>query len=312
MSTTVPTVASTATVETVEQLLLDEAANFATINYIYVIESERLVGVISIRELFRTPKTMRVADLMVTNVVAVQVDEDQEVVARIAVQHSIKAVPVVDDAGRLLGVVAMDTILHIIRHETTEDFMHLAGATPDQVPGADLIDATARTHITKRLPWLLVGLIGGTVAAFVVSGFELVLAEYVAVAAFIPLVVYLADAVGGQILVIYIRSITLRPDLPLPQYLLREVRVNIVLGAVLAIAIAGISYLWHANVVLSVVLATSVYATVAAAMLIGLLLPWAFYRTGRDPAIASGPFATVIIDIVSLLIYFSVASLMLL
>ena len=313
MTDAVPIVGTTTTVAEVETILLEQADTFATINYIYVTDAAgALVGVVSIGELFGTSKQTTMRSVMKTKLYTVTADTDQELAARLAVAHNIKAIPVIDDARRLLGVVTADVILQIIKHETTEDFLRIAGATGDSSAAAALIDASATFHIKQRLPWLLVGLLGGTFAAFVVSSFETILAEQVAIAAFIPLVVYLADAVGGQILIIYIRSLALRPQLNMRSYFAREVSINLVLGVVLAIAIAVISYLWFGSGALSIVLLLSVFATVIAAMVIGLLLPWTFHLLGRDPAIASGPFATVIIDVISLLIYFSVATVLLL
>ena len=312
MYSAVPIVHTDATVTSVEDMLITAAADFATINYIYVVDEQHvLIGVFSIRELFRSEKAARVADFMHTTLVSVSPEVDQEEVVRQAIRHSIKCVPVLTSAGVLLGVVTMDTILDIIHHETTEDFLRLSGTTTDGEAPLQLITASAGTHIIKRLPWLVVGLFGGILAAAVVSGFEAVLLEYVVIAAFIPLIVYLADAVGSQIQLIFIRSLALRPHLSVWSYFFREVRINLVVGVVLALAIAAISFVWFADIRLSIILTISVLATVCAAMCIAVALPWFFHKTHRDPAIASGPFATVVIDVISLLIYFSVASLLL-
>lgn len=288
------------------------AKALACIDYVYIITSAgTLQGVISLRELLRADPDSRVADWESTEVVAVVVQEDQERVVHIAAAHSIKAVPVVSPDSVLVGVVTTDRLLQIINTEIHEDILHLSGTTPENQLALEGVSRYVRPQIIQRLPWLLIGLLGGSVAALVVGHFELLLAEYVILAAFIPLIVYMADAVGAQIQLLFIRRLTVDPHMRIAKYFKQEAQVTLIVALVLALVLAIITMGWTGDRIVAAVLSVSVLVTTLTAMTIAILLPWLFTWLGRDPAVASGPFGTVIIDILSLLIYFGVASLLL-
>lgn len=309
MTSKVPIISKDATVSDVEKLLLKKTDEFETINYIYLTDQyQRLKGVISIKELFRSPKEAKVSRLIIKDIASVRTHTDQEKVALLALKHNLKAVPVVDKDDRLLGVVPSDTILKILNTENIEDALHMVGAGKLENPAVSIIKAPALLHFKKRLPWLVLGLIGGIIAAFIVGFFERSLEEQIALAAFIPAIVYMADAVGAQVQTIFIRSLALQKSLDLKKYLWREVRVNIFLSLVLGGLIFLFSFLWLASLPLSFVLGFSVFLTVLSAMVIALGLPLFLQKIRFDPAVASGPFATVLRDIISLLIYFGIAA----
>jgi len=288
------------------------AATEATIDYVYLINTEGfLVGVVSLRELLCAPSGDSVATIAQSKVSSVTVLEDQEHIVHLAAAEGIKAVPVVTENKVLVGVVTTDEILRIINQEIQEDILHFSGTTPKENLLIPQVEQYVRPQILQRLPWLLVGLGGGTLAAFVVGYFEVLLAEYVILAAFIPLIVYLADAVGMQIQLIFIRRLTIDPKIAVGRYFRQEVQITFVIALVLSLIMAGVTSWWIGDQALVAVLSLAVLITTLAAMVIAVLLPWLFVKTGRDPAVASGPFGTVIIDILSLLIYFTVASVML-
>lgn len=300
------------TVRAVLQDIAQAAKSEACIDYVYIITSTgTLQGVISLRELLQANPGSLVADVWSTAVVSVNAEEDQERVVHLAAEHSIKAVPVVSRAGVLVGVVTTDQLLHIINTEMHEDILHLSGTTPQNQLALEGVSQYVRPQIIQRLPWLLIGLAGGTVAAFVVGHFEFLLAEYVILAAFIPLIVYMADAVGAQIQLIFIRRLTVDPQVRVGHYFKQEVQITLVVALVLALVMAAIAVGWTGDRLLAAILSVSVLATTLTAMAVAILLPWTFTLLGRDPAVASGPFGTVVIDILSLLIYFGVASLLL-
>ncbi len=313
MNRAVLRVSEQSTVKTAMETVQSSVQAVSSISYVYVVDRQGcLVGVCSIGELMKAHPEELITQVMQVDVISTTVDVDREVVAHLAVDKSIKAIPVVDEEQKLIGVISTDAIFKTLREETTEDFIRFAGISTEVPHIHSLLESTAVTQIKQRLPWLLIGLAGGIGAAVLVSGFEEVLDAHVAIAAFIPLVVYLADAIGSQIQIIFIRTLTLYPQLNVWGYFVKEVGVNITVGTVLAALLALISFVWLGDGWLSISLGLSVFATAITALCVAILLPWTLYIHDKDPAIASGPLATVIIDLVSLLIYFLVVSLLLL
>ncbi len=283
--------------------------DYETINYVYIIDNDgKLAGVFSIKELFKVQKSRLAVELMKKPVVIAHPHTHQERVAILAIDHNLKAIPVVDKENRFLGVVPSDTILEILHNENIEDFLRFAGIHKFKDPAKDIIHASAMTHFQKRLPWLLLGLLGGMAAALVVGVFEAALETQVLLAAFIPTVVYIADAVGTQTQTIFIRSIAIEQKLNVLNYITREAIVSFFLAIVLGLAGAGLSILWKKTPLLGAILGISIFMTTIIAAAIAIALPWLFLRFKSDPAIASGPFATAIRDVMSIIVYFLIAT----
>lgn len=296
------------TIGHVEARLIGESKSLETINYVYVVQDDgTLVGVFSIKELFRQPKTAHVRDIMKREPLTVYPKTNQARVARLAIKHSIKAVPVVDKQQHLLGVVPSDAIFHILEQEHTTNFLRLAGVHSPHMDGMELSRIPIASLFWRRFPWLIVGLLGGMGAAFVVEYFERASASEVLIIAFIPAVVYIADAVGSQTQTIFIRALALEEKLNVRLYAWREARVGMLLALSLGLIAGSLVFLrWQAGAV-GLVIATSFFVTILIAMTIALLLPLLFRKLKWDPAVASGPFATVIRDITTLVIYFTIA-----
>jgi len=307
----VPIIHPLATITEVENLLLKTAKKLETINYVYVVDSDqRLMGVLSIKELFRSPKATKVADVMHHELVTVRPHTDQERVALLSIEHNLKDIPVVDSENRFLGVVPSDTIMNVLHEENVEDLLKFAGVHSFQNSVKEIATAPAGIYFKKRFPWLIVGLGGGFIAASIVSAFETTLRLQLVLASFIPAIVYLADAVGTQTQTIFIRSLSLNQKLNLRSYITRETKVGIMIAIAIGVLVYGISFFfWTPSI--AIILGLSFIFTVLAAIAIALFLPWIFLKFRIDPAIASGPFATVIRDIMSLVIYLTIASLIL-
>lgn len=312
MTAKVPLADSNAIIADIEKMLFEKTKELETINYIYIVDKDKkFKGVISIKDVFLLPKLTPVSEVMIKDFVSVRSRTDQERVALLALRHNLKAIPVVDKENHLLGIIPSDVILNILHNENVEDVLRFAGIGKLKDPAISIIKAPVLLHFRKRLPWLIFGLLGGVAAAFIVEFFEDALKAQLVLAAFIPAVVYMADAVGAQTQTIFIRSLALDHRLNLRKYTGREVKVNLSLAFVLGIIISIISLLWWQSSLLGAILGISIFVTVLAAMAVAIFLPWLFSKTKHDPAIASGPFATVIRDILSLLIYFSIAQVML-
>lgn len=294
-----------------EKMLIEKSHNFETINYIYIVNKKKqLRGVLSIKEIFRTKKDTLVKSIMQKKVISVKTNTDQERTAVLSLKHRLKAIPVVDKENRLLGVIPFNVILDILHKEHIEDILYSAGIRKFKDPAVDIINASTKVHFKKRLPWLILGLFGGIIAAIIVGFFESILDSYIILAAFIPAVVYMADAVGAQAQTIFVRSIALDRDLNIKKYIKREINVNLLLGTILGILFYIIILIgWRENL-FGIILGISIFSTVIVSMIIAIALPSIFNKLNFDPAISSGPFATAIRDLTSLLVYFGIASLM--
>jgi len=165
--------------------------------------------------------------------------------------------------------------------------------------------------IKRRLPWLIIGVLGGTVTASIISSFEHVLSILLALAAFVPVLACLSDAVGTQSETLAVRSIALDPKLSLKSHFLRELTVAVSLASVCGLIISAVALIgWH-NTLLGLIVGLSMFLSILAAVLISTCLPFLLKRLDFDPAFASGPFATMISDIATVPVYFSLASLIL-
>ena len=211
--------------------------------------------------------------------------------------------PRIAEDGRLLGVVPPLALIDVLRREHIEDLHRLAGILRNHSGARDaLVDPPFR-NVARRLPWLLVGLVGSLVAALLVQRFEGTLEQEVAVAFFMPAIVYLADAIGTQTETMAVRALAAGPMM-LGRLLLRELAVGATIGLVLAACAVPLVLVLFARPGLALAVGVALLAAGTVATTIGLLFPWLLARAGRDPAYGAGPVATVVQDLLSLLIYF--------
>jgi magnesium transporter len=165
--------------------------------------------------------------------------------------------------------------------------------------------------VRHRFPWLLLGLFGGVMAAGIVGSFEETISQHLVLAAFIPLIVYMADAVGTQMEAFIIRDLAMHPRLPFRRYVLRQLSIIVLIGVLTSTLLYTGSLLVYRQAMVSLVLGVSLFAAIISSVLTGLIIPYAFGRFRMDPANASGPIATIIQDLLSVFIYFLVASTLL-
>ncbi len=308
----VPTASPKMTVGELQKQLTEHARHYASVAYVYLVSSDRvLVGVVSIKEIFtHSPQTLLAVIAKKTTVYATTGDT-AEGVALLAIDHNLKAVPVVDVATkRLLGVVTPDVIMDILHHGRTRDALRRAGTESFDDAKESLLSGTPLLHIRKRLPWLLLGLFGGLIAAMIVRHFEAELATELLIVAFIPLVVYLADAVGSQTEIIFVRAIALEPQLAefkrFRSYFAREMIVSFALASILGCLMIGLTSWWFVAPELSGMLFIAIIVTLLFSTIVALVIPYIAVRLRYDPALTSGPVATVIRDVLTLVLYFVV------
>lgn len=284
-----------------------------TINYIYVVDRQNhLIGVFSIRDVFQKPADTMLFQIIKRQIIKVLPEIDQERVAYLALKHNLKAIPVVNKDGFLLGAVPSDQILKILHHEMREDLLKHAGIMefePDETIAG--IEVPSQKLIKLRLPWLILGLFGGLLAAVLVESFEITLKSYIILAAFIPVMVYMADAVGAQSQILFIRGMAINHHLDLKKYFFKELKIGIIIALICGMLLSLIALSWKGLLNLGIIVGASLAATCFFAVLIALVIPLILRKINIDPAAGSGPIATLIRDILSLFIYFEIATLLL-
>lgn len=283
------------------------------VNPIYVVgEKEKLIGVFPIKDLFRhsgKTKVRRIAkkELLVT----VAPESHQEEAVYLALQHHLEAIAVVDKQGRMLGVMPTDKILTLLYRELREDILRLAGIHRSHVDFDNILEMPITLAVEHRLPWLILGLLGGLVAAYIIGHFEETLEKNLILASFIPLVVYLSDAVQTQLGAFAIRDLALFRKFDFWRYFLKQFFAVSLLAFILGGVLFLITFLLYQRGDMALVLSSTVIIAVLSALLTGLLIPFILRKFKFDPANASGPIGTIVQDILSVLIYFGVASLFL-
>jgi len=303
VSTRVPIVDPDASGATIRSSIMDRQFDSATA--IAVCEDERLVGVIKIEALLSAPPEAKAADLMDRDPPVVAAGTDQEAAAWSAVHRRESTLAVVDENGRFVGLIPADRIFGVLLEEHDEDMARLGGF----LKGASSARLASREPITRRfwhrVPWLMLGLVGAFLAAGIVGSFESELEENVILAFFLPGVVYMADAVGTQTETLVVRGLSV--GVSIKEVVRREILTGVLVGLALALAFVPIAMWQWGQADIVVAVAISLFSACSIATGVAMLLPWALHRLGRDPAFGAGPLATVIQDLLSVLLYFIVA-----
>ncbi|MBU1130854.1 magnesium transporter [Patescibacteria group bacterium] len=309
----VPTVSPDDTISKIEELLLKRVKEFETINYIYVVlKNGKLAGVISIKDILRQPKSAKVSQVMIKDLIVAHPYTDQEHVANLALQNNIKAVPVADKDNIFLGVVPSDTILKVVYQEASEDILGLAGMTNFKMARRGLDDTmklSIFTLLKHRLPWLIIGLFGGLLTAKIIGLFEYTLEKNIILASFIPLIVYMGGATLAQTQAFLIRDMALNPALKFGKYFLKQLLVIFFIAIFASVIMFGFGLLIYKNLFIIQIIASALFAAIISSIFTGLAVPYFFNKLKMDPANASGPIATIIQDLLGVTLYFLIASL---
>jgi len=278
-----------------------------TVAHLFVAdENDRLVGRLPLQRLVFAPPDRLVSELMEENPYAVSPDTDQEELVRAATRYDLAAIPVVDDAGRLIGVVTVDDILEAAEQEVDEDLYRLAGITERDPVHANVFHSTR-----LRLPWLLLSVLDGLFIAFIMSRFTNAL-QVVQLAFFVPLIPLMGGQVAIQASTIVVRGMALGeiPGRQLARFMFRQLAITILLALACAAAtgLLGLALVGAAGpVMLAVGLAILVAMCFAGSL--GLVLPLVFQKLGIDPAVSSGPFVTMINDFFCVSVYLALGAL---
>jgi magnesium transporter len=301
--------------EAIAYLRRQALEHVGTLYYAYVIDARhRLIGVISVRELLAAPADKIVTEVMRTDVVRVSEHTDQEDVARLLARHDLVAIPVVDTEDRIVGIVAVDDILDVVREEATEDIQRLGGTQP-------LADPYLRTSlplmIARRGGWLGVLFIGEMLTASAMGWYQDDIVRSVSLALFLPLMISSGGNSGSQATTLVIRAMALGEVRPRHWWkvLSRETICGLALG--LGLALVGLARILAWQGVfgsygdqapqLAVIVSMSLVGIVLWGTVSGAMLPFALRSAGMDPASASAPLVATVVDVTGIIIYFSVA-----
>ena len=280
-----------------------------TINTCYVTDQYRkITGTISLRMLLYGKPDDKVGNLMEENVITISTLTDQEEVARTFQKYDFDAMPVVDSENRLVGIITVDDVMDIIEQEATEDIEKMAAITPTDKPYSK---TTVFETWKKRIPWLLFLMISATFTSNIILRYETALATYSVLNAYIPMFMDTGGNAGGQASVTIIRSISLGEVefSDIFRVLWKEIRVAVLCGLTLSVVNFGkLLLVDRVPMVVALIVCLTMVVTVVVAKMVGCLLPMLANRVGFDPAVMASPFITTIVDAVSLVIYFQIAT----
>ncbi len=299
--------------------LRKQATSVETIYYLYVLDNDQtLRGVVSFRQLFQATEEAVVRDIMVTDVVSVPEHMDQELVARLFQKHNVLALPVVDEGGKMVGIITFDDIADAIREEATEDIQKIGGVEALEAP---YLTIEFTRLLKKRAGWLAALFLGEMLTATAMTHYQDEIAAAVVLALFVPLIISSGGNSGSQATTLVIRAIALG-EVRLRDWwrvLRREIAAGLGLGLILGTigltrillwqAIGGTYGIHFMRIALTV--AFSLVGVVLWGSVAGSMLPFVLRRAGFDPASASAPLVATLVDVTGLVIYFTIASIIL-
>jgi magnesium transporter len=297
--------------EALERLRQSYAELEEDIYDIYVVDNkDRLVGRLTVKELLTAEVGERIGNFMDISVIKVKTSADQEEAAKKVEKYDLLTLPVVDDAGKLKGIITADDIIDVLQEEATEDILQSSGIAASGHEPSEMLTMSLPRAFSARLPWLLATLVIETGSAGVINHFDFVIQQTVAAASFMPLLSGITGSVATQSTCIIIRSTTTGTILNwnmLLRTISHELKVGMLLGVCCGI-LTGImsAVLHHSQPHLGLIVGVSLFATMTVGVTIGTLMPMLFQKIGADPAHASGPFITSILDVCTMSIYLTI------
>jgi magnesium transporter len=303
------------TVEETIQHLREMDPETETFAYLYTVDEDNLLtGVVPLRRLLTASPDIILGELTEPHVVSVNVDTDQEDVARLVARYDFAAIPVVDRERRLAGVVTHDDVVDILADEATEDIQRFGGSQPLE---RTYLSVSAITVARKRIGWLLLLLLTATLTSTVMKLFETDLAQVAILAIFIPMLIGTGGNAGSQTTATVIRALGIGEINPRDalRVLWHELRSGLLMGVIMAAAAFGYALIWSKGHVsdqeLALIVSLSIASILLWAVAMGSLLPLLAAWVGMDPAMVSGPVMSTLVDATGLLIYFTIARLIL-
>jgi len=270
---------------------------------IYVVDdNDKLLGILSLRKLLLIEKATAIKDIIFTEIISIKATEDDEHVANIMNKYDLIALPVVDDLNRLIGRITIDDVMDVVKEEAEKDYQMASGISED-VESSDTTWELTRA----RLPWLLIGMIGGLLGAKVIGIFDLS-GDNFELAFFIPLIAAMGGNVGVQSAAIVVQGLA-NDSLKMEnifQKLVKELGVGLLNGIICSIIILGAAFSLGYSLALSLTVSISLFAVIVFAAVFGTFIPLTLEKYNIDPALATGPFITTVNDVLGLFIYFMI------
>ncbi len=311
--TQIPIVPETFTVKQTLEHIEKNIEKYHTIDHIYAVDKNQdLSGMISIQNLFKYERNIKINEFMKKDLISVSTHTQIEKAAQIALKHNLKQIPVTK-SKKLIGIIPPKEILSTINKSLKTDIFHLAGVHKSHLEYETNPDDTPIiSSLKNRLPWLIIGLFGAIIMAAFISNFEETLAKYLIIAAFIPTIVYISGALSSQTLIIFIRDLAVMgKGLNFKNYFFKQIITSIMLSFFMGVALFLLVTLFWSLPYIALVIAIATFVSLIATNFISMLIAILIKRFKFDPALGSGPIATVIADISSVVIYFGTVVILL-
>lgn len=293
----------------------ENAKDAETIYYIYVVDNqERLVGVISLRELITARDSNIVADLMSENIISVYVDEDREEAVRLVSKYNLVAIPVIDRQKRLKGIITVDDIIDVMEEEATEDMYKFAGSSEHEVELIEKINPTPKEQIFSsvraRITWLIITLLGGLISTAIISNLDIIMnPTYAPLIFFIPVVIGMGGNIGTQSSALTVMTLY-NKDLDYTN-VLKEGVVGFITGILCSVIIAMAAFIFIKDIGVVLAVSLSLFINMIVGAMIGAFMPALLKRLDVDPSIISAPLISTILDITGVTVYFVITSFVL-
>ena len=280
-----------------------------TIYTCYITERRKLVGIVSAKDLMTTDDDVPIKDLMETEIISVYTHSDQEQVAQLFTKYDLLALPVIDQDGRMVGIVTFDDAMDVMVDEATEDISKMAAINPSE---KTYFETSVLQHAKNRIPWLLILMFTSIITGTIITRYENAFAAIPLLVSFIPMLMDTGGNCGSQSATLIIRGIALDEIrfTDLFKVMFKEFRISLIVGAFLAVANGVRIFIQYHNPGLAVVIACSLMGTVIMAKLVGCILPLLAKKVNLDPAIMASPLITTLVDTFSILIYFNIATVL--
>ena len=275
----------------------------------YITERRKLVGIVSAKDLMTTDDDVPIKDLMETEIISVYTHSDQEQVAQLFTKYDLLALPVIDQDGRMVGIVTFDDAMDVMVDEATEDITKMAAINPSE---KTYFETSVLQHAKNRIPWLLILMFTSIITGTIITRYENAFAAIPLLVSFIPMLMDTGGNCGSQSATLIIRGIALDEIrfTDLFKVMFKEFRISLIVGAFLAVANGVRIFIQYHNPGLAVVIACSLMGTVIMAKLVGCTLPLLAKKVNLDPAIMASPLITTLVDTFSILIYFNIATVL--
>lgn len=297
------------------EYMRENAKDAETVYYIYVVDNqERLVGVISLRELIIARDSNIVEDLMSENIISVYVDEDREEAVRLVSKYNLLAIPVIDRQNRLKGIITVDDIIDVMEEEATEDMYKFAGSSEHEVELIEKINPTTKEQIFSsvraRITWLIITLIGGLISTAIISNLDIIMnPTYAPLIFFIPVVIGMGGNIGTQSSALTVMTLY-NKDLDYKN-VIKEGLVGFITGILCSAIIAIAAFIFIKDIGITLAVSLSLFINMIVGSMIGAFMPALLKRLDVDPSIISAPLISTILDITGVTVYFIITSFVL-